>query len=55
MPGSLTEQAPLRGPEKKKRKKNRKLLMQLTRMTDNTLETNKKKMEMQKQNWGGHL
>ena len=30
--------------------------MQLTRMTDNTLETNKKKkMEMQKQNWGGHL
>ena len=34
MPGSLTEQAPLRGPEKKKEKKKRKLEIQiLTKMT----------------------
>ena len=33
-PGSLTEQAPLRGPEKKKEKKKRKLEIQmLTKMT----------------------
>ena len=46
-PGSLTEEAPLRGPER--RKKKRKLVIQRARMK-NTLETTKKKL-MQKPNW----
>ena len=47
--GSLTEQAPVRIPEKKKKISN------TTKQNDNTLETTKKKeMQMQKQNWEGH-
>ena len=45
-PGSPTEQAPLRGPEKKH--------FNTTNKNDNTLETTKKETEMQKQNWGRH-
>ena len=47
--GSLTEQAPLRVPEKKKKK-----ISNTTKQNDNTLETTKKEMQMQKQNWEGH-
>jgi len=46
--GSLTEQAPLRVPEKK-----RKLVIQLNRMTI-LKKRQKKEMQMQKQNWEGH-
>ena len=49
-PGSLIiEQALLRGPEKKKRKK----ISNTANKNDNTLETTEKETEMQKQNWGG--
>ena len=52
-PGLLTEQAPLRLPEKNIKKK--KKISNKTNKNDNTLETTKKKeVEMQKQNWGGH-
>ena len=49
----LTEQGPLRGPEKKKKE-----ISNTTNKNDNTLETTKKKerkeTEMQKESWGGH-
>ena len=43
-PGSLTEQAPLRGPEKKKKISN------TTNMNDNTSETTKKKKKRKRKN-----
>ena len=51
-PGSLTDQAPLRGQEKKK-------ISNTTNKNYNTLEMTRKKekkkeTQMQKQNWGGH-
>ena len=49
-PGSLTEQAPLRGPEKKKEKKT-KIRNTNTNKNGNTLETTKK--QQWKQNWRG--
>ena len=49
-PGSLTEQAPIRVPDKK----NRKSVNYTTNKNENILEMTKKEMEMQKQNWGGH-
>ena len=42
-PGLLTEQAPLRAPEKK-------ITFNTTDKNDNTLETTKKETQMQKQN-----
>ena len=44
MPGSLTEQAPLQGPEKKKEKKT-KIRNTNTNKNDNTLETTKTTMK----------
>lgn len=43
-PGSLTEQAPLRSPEKKMKISN----------TANKNDNTKKETKKQKQNWGGH-
>ena len=46
-PGSLTEQAPPRVPEKKRKEKK---ISNTTHQNDNTLETTRKETEMQKQN-----
>ena len=51
-PGLLTEQAPVRLPEKNIKKK--KKISNKANKNDNTLEKTTKEMEMQKQNWGVH-